>query len=104
MSSFDDLKCIRQLGQNHLNVTIGSALDLFGGVMEYDRVIAFAIIRRFKMAKYSKNDIIRIVDEEDIEFIRLQFTDIFGTLKTWQLQQASLRRHSTTGACSTAHQ
>ena len=25
------------------------------------------------MAKYSKNDIIRIVDEEDIEFIRLQF-------------------------------
>ena len=31
------------------------------------------------MAKYSKNDIIRIVDEEDIEFIRLQFTDIFGT-------------------------
>ena len=33
------------------------------------------------MAKYSKNDIIRIVDEEDIEFIRLQFTDIFGTLK-----------------------
>lgn len=56
------------------------------------------------MAKYSKNDIIRIVDEEDIEFIRLQFTDIFGTLKMWQLQPASLRRHSTTGACSTAHQ
>ena len=24
------------------------------------------------MAKYSKNDIIRIVDEEDSEFIRLQ--------------------------------
>lgn len=37
----DDLKCIRQLGQNHLNVTIGSALDLFGGEMEYDKVIAF---------------------------------------------------------------
>ena len=29
------------LGQNHLNVTIGSALDLFGGEMEYDKVIAF---------------------------------------------------------------
>ena len=41
VSSFDDLKCIRQLGQNHLNVTIGSALDLFGGAMEYDKVIAF---------------------------------------------------------------
>ena len=26
VSSFDDLKCIRQLGQNHLNVTIGLSL------------------------------------------------------------------------------
>lgn len=34
-----------------------------------------------RMNKYSKEDIIRIVDEEDIEFIRLQFTDIFGALK-----------------------
>ena len=32
------------------------------------------------MSKYTKQDIIRIVEEEDIEFIRLQFTDIFGTL------------------------
>ena len=31
--------------------------------------------------KYTKEDIIRIVNEEDIEFIRLQFTDIFGQLK-----------------------
>ena len=30
------------------------------------------------MSKYSKDDIIRIVEEEDVEFIRLQFTDIFG--------------------------
>ncbi|RDU23753.1 type I glutamate--ammonia ligase [Anaerosacchariphilus polymeriproducens] len=33
------------------------------------------------MNKYKKEDIIRIVEEEDIEFIRLQFTDIFGALK-----------------------
>ena len=33
------------------------------------------------MSKYTKKDIIRMVDEEDVEFIRLQFTDIFGTLK-----------------------
>ena len=33
------------------------------------------------MAKYTKEDIIRIVKEEDIEFIRMQFTDIFGQLK-----------------------
>ena len=29
----------------------------------------------------TKEDIIRIVNEEDVEFIRLQFTDIFGQLK-----------------------
>ena len=33
------------------------------------------------MAKYSKEDILRIVKEQDVKFIRLQFTDIFGTLK-----------------------
>ncbi len=30
---------------------------------------------------YTKEEIIRIVEEEGVEFIRLQFTDIFGTLK-----------------------
>ena len=33
----------------------------------------------FTMA-YTKEDIIRIVKEEDIEFIRMQFVDIFGQL------------------------
>ncbi len=33
------------------------------------------------MSKYTKEDIIRLIEEEDVEFIRLQFTDIFGTLK-----------------------
>ena len=33
------------------------------------------------MSRYTKEDIFRIVEEEDVEFIRLQFTDIFGTLK-----------------------
>ncbi len=33
------------------------------------------------MAKYSKEDILRIVKEEDIKFIRLQFTDVLGSLK-----------------------
>ncbi|MBO7363820.1 MAG: type I glutamate--ammonia ligase [Lachnospiraceae bacterium] len=33
------------------------------------------------MAKYTKDDIIRRVKEEDIKFIRMQFTDIFGQLK-----------------------
>ncbi len=33
------------------------------------------------MNHYTKQDIIRMVEEEDVEFIRLQFTDIFGNLK-----------------------
>lgn len=33
------------------------------------------------MNKYTKQDIMQIVEEEDVEFIRLQFVDIFGTLK-----------------------
>lgn len=33
------------------------------------------------MSKYTKEDIFRIVDEEDVAFIRLQFCDIFGTPK-----------------------
>lgn len=33
------------------------------------------------MPKYTKEDILRIVREQDVKFVRLQFTDIFGTLK-----------------------
>ena len=33
------------------------------------------------MSKYTKEDIIRLVREGDVEFIRMQFTDIFGQLK-----------------------
>ena len=38
---FEDLKRLKELGQNHVNVTIGSALDLFGGKMQFDRVLDF---------------------------------------------------------------
>ena len=33
------------------------------------------------MGKYSRADILQIVEEEDVEFIRLQFTDMYGNLK-----------------------
>lgn len=39
--SFEDLALLRRLGQNRVNVTIGSALDLFGGSMDFERVLAF---------------------------------------------------------------
>lgn len=38
--SYEDLNLIKELGQNHLNVTIGSALDLFGGSMKWEEVLA----------------------------------------------------------------
>ena len=33
------------------------------------------------MGKYTREDILRMAEEEDVEFIRLQFTDMFGTMK-----------------------
>ncbi len=44
------------------------------------------------MGKYTKQDIIRIVEEEDVEFIRLQFTDMFGTLKNVAVTKNQLGR------------
>lgn len=37
--SFEDLRLLRKLGKNRLNVTIGSALDLFGGTMQWEKVL-----------------------------------------------------------------
>ena len=39
--SFEDLRLIKKLGHNRVNVTIGSALDLFGVSMKFEDVIAF---------------------------------------------------------------
>ena len=40
--------------------------------------------------RYSKEDIFRMVEEEDVEFIRLQFTDIFGVLKNMAITSSQL--------------
>lgn len=37
--NYEDLKQLRECGGNCLNVTIGSALDLFGGTMEWKKVV-----------------------------------------------------------------
>ena len=39
--NFEDLMKLKELGQNRLNVTIGSALDLFGGDMPFEKVVEF---------------------------------------------------------------
>lgn len=41
VSSFEDLHALKELGRNHVDVTIGSALDLFGGHMDYEEVIRY---------------------------------------------------------------
>ena len=44
------------------------------------------------MSKYTKEDIWRMIEEEDVEVIRLQFTDIFGTLKNVAVTTSQLER------------
>ena len=44
------------------------------------------------MNRYTKDDIFRMVEEEDVEFIRLQFTDIFGTLKNIAITSSQLEK------------
>lgn len=41
VGSFEHLMQLKEYGQNRLHVTIGSALDLFGGSMAYRAVLAF---------------------------------------------------------------
>lgn len=38
---FSDLEKLRELGKNRVNVTIGSALDLFGGDLKWEEVVEF---------------------------------------------------------------
>lgn len=44
------------------------------------------------MRNYCKEDIIKLVEEEDVEFIRLQFTDLFGNLKNVAITSSQLEK------------
>jgi glutamine synthetase len=41
---------------------------------------------------YSKEDILRIAEEKDVKFIRLQFTDIFGQMKNVAITRSQLEK------------
>ena len=41
---------------------------------------------------YTKNDIMQMVEDEDVEFIRLQFTDIFGNMKNVAITSSQLEK------------
>ncbi len=44
------------------------------------------------MARYTRADIVRLIEEEDVEFIRLQFTDMFGTFKNVAVTSSQLEK------------
>jgi len=44
------------------------------------------------MAKYSREDIQRLAKEENVKFIRLQFTDILGTIKNVEIPISQLEK------------
>ena len=40
-NSLADLEAVRQASKGHVHLTIGSALDIFGGTVKYDDCVAF---------------------------------------------------------------
>ncbi len=50
------------------------------------------------MKHYTREDIIRLVEEEDVEFIRLQFTDMFGNFKNVAVTASQLE-HALDNQC-----
>ena len=41
IASYDDVETIREIGQSRVDFTVGSALDLFGGALNFDRLVGF---------------------------------------------------------------
>lgn len=44
------------------------------------------------MARYTKEMILQMAEDEDVEFIRLQFTDMFGTLRNMAITSSQLEK------------
>ncbi len=44
------------------------------------------------MGKYTKLDIVNLVEEEDVEFIRLQFVDVFGMMKNLAVTSSQIEK------------
>ena len=44
------------------------------------------------MAKYTREDIVKLVNEENVKYIRLQFTDILGTIKNVEIPVSQLEK------------
>ena len=44
------------------------------------------------MSKYTPQDILRLVEEKHVRFIRLQFTDIFGAMKSVNVTSSQIEK------------
>ena len=44
------------------------------------------------MSKYTKEDILKSAQENGVEFIRLQFTDVFGIMKNVAITSSQLEK------------
>ncbi|KZZ82751.1 type I glutamate--ammonia ligase [Bacillus sp. SJS] len=44
------------------------------------------------MSKYTKEDIVKLVNENNVKYIRLQFTDILGTIKNVEIPASQLEK------------
>ena len=44
------------------------------------------------MGNYTREEVLQMAEDEDVEFIRLQFTDMFGTLKNIAITARELPR------------
>jgi glutamine synthetase len=53
-------------------------------------ILVIIFLGGIRLAKYTREDVRRIVQEEDVRFIRLQFTDILGTLKNVTITSSQL--------------
>ncbi len=45
IGSYEDLEILERLGKGRLDFTVGSALDIFGGRLDFDRICAYPAIR-----------------------------------------------------------
>ena len=43
-------------------------------------------------SKYSKESILQIAEQEDVKYIRLLFTDLFGTIKNVEVPRSQLKK------------
>lgn len=53
------------------------------------------------MAKYTREDIVKLVKEENVKYIRLQFTDILGTIKNVEIPVSQLEKRLIIKSCLT---